>query len=283
MSTQNQILVLQNPHLSQINLTPLWNILKLPEHAQAGNSTLRRILINSLEIPDAAIRWLGARQIDYAILPNLPFNHLGLIVSDMDSTLITIECIDEIADSLNLKKQVAAITERAMQGELDFTSSLLKRVALLKGLPETELETVYQKKVRLSQGGNSLITQAKNQGIKFMLVSGGFTFFTERLKERLELDFAFANQLEIINGKLTGKIIGNIIDPESKAHLLKEYQQKLNLDSSQVLAIGDGANDIPMLQAAGISVAYHAKEKVKQNALICINFNGLDSIRNYFC
>lgn len=282
MHSQNQILVLQHPNLAQINLSELWQLLMLPENTPVQNNVLRLPLSGSLIISEAAASWLHNHKIDYAILPDMPFSHIKLIVSDMDSTLITIECIDEIAARLNLKEQVAAITERSMRGELDFSASLIERVALLKGLPESELEVVYQEKVRLTEGAEVLLSAAKKQGTKFMLVSGGFTFFTERLKTKLGLDYAFANQLEIIDGKLTGKIVGNIVDAQAKADLLQHYQNKFSLEKSQVLAMGDGANDIPMLKAAGISVAFHAKEKVKTHALICINYNGLDSIKTYF-
>lgn len=283
-AAQNKVLVLQHTNLMQIDLSELWLILMLSgsENNQAKGSTLRRPLSNSLIISETAANWLHHKQIDFAILPDVAFSQIKLIVSDMDSTLITIECIDEIAARLNLKEQVATITERSMRGELDFSASLIERVELLKGLPESELGIVYQEKVRLTQGAEELIAEAKKAGIKFMLVSGGFTFFTRRLKEKLNLEYAFANQLEVIDGKLTGKVVGSIVDANTKARLLKQYQQELNLQANQVLAIGDGANDIPMIQAAGFGIAFHAKEKVKQHALICINYNGLESIRHYF-
>ncbi|MDF0607168.1 phosphoserine phosphatase SerB [Neisseriaceae bacterium TC5R-5] len=205
-----------------------------------------------------------------------------LLVSDMDSTLITIECIDEIADLHGLKPQVAAITERSMRGELDFTASLQQRIALLQGLPESALEQVYRERVRLSPGAESLLASCKRLGIKFMLVSGGFTFFTERLKADYGLDYAYANQLEIIDGKLSGRLLGDIVDAAAKQKLLIAHREMLRLRPEQVIAMGDGANDLLMLTAAGVGVAYHAKPVVRAQADIAINHGGLDRLLNYF-
>ncbi len=225
---------------------------------------------------------LAAAQIDYAILPDLAFSELGLIVSDMDSTLITIECVDEIAARLGIKDQVAAITERAMRGEIDFSQSLRERVGLLAGLPEVELQTVYDEVLRLSPGAETLLAACHRHDVKFMLVSGGFTFFTDRLKTRLGLDFTYANTLEIQDGKLTGGLLGEIVDAEAKRALLSRYRERLNLQTRPILAVGDGANDIPMLTAADIGVAYHAKPKTKTAADCAIDFGGLEGIVRLF-
>jgi phosphoserine phosphatase len=147
----------------------------------------------------------------------------------MDSTLITIECIDEIADMQGIKPQVAAITERSMRGELDFSASLRERVSLLAGLPESALEKVYQERLQLSPGAEQLLARCKENGIRFMLVSGGFTFFTERLKQQLGLDYAYANQLEVMDGKLTGRVVGDIVDAAAKQRLLIEKRSELGL------------------------------------------------------
>lgn len=205
-----------------------------------------------------------------------------LLVSDMDSTLINIECIDEIADLQGLKAKVAAITERSMRGELDFADSLRERVALLAGLPESALETVYRERLRLNPGAEALLAACKRLGIKFMLVSGGFTFFTERLKAELGLDFAYANQLETDNGKLTGRVQGDIVDAAAKARLLRETRDALKLKPEQTLAVGDGANDLLMLAEAGVGVAYHAKPVVSARADIAIERGGLDTLLKLF-
>ena len=219
---------------------------------------------------------------DFAVLPDMDFGELGLIVSDMDSTLITIECIDEIAACTGLKERVAEITERAMRGELDFEQSLRSRVALLAGLDERVLADVYENVLRLSPGAEFLLDECKAHGVKFMLVSGGFTFFTERLQQHLGFEYQHANILEIENGKLTGRLKGRIIDAQAKADLLREYRSRLGLQPHQVLAMGDGANDIPMLKEAGIGVAYRAKPKAQAVANACINFGGLERIRGWF-
>ena len=219
---------------------------------------------------------------DFAVLPDMDFGELGLIVSDMDSTLITIECIDEIAACTGLKERVAEITERAMRGELDFEQSLRSRVALLAGLDERVLAEVYENVLRLSPSAEFLLDECKAHGVKFMLVSGGFTFFTERLQQRLGFEYQHANVLEIENGKLTGRLKGRIIDAQAKADLLREYRSRLGLQPHQVLAMGDGANDIPMLKEAGIGVAYRAKPKAQAVADACINFGGLERVRGWF-
>ncbi len=275
-------LVLQHPHLADCDLSALFAHLNHTPPPPVSGTVWRLPLPQRPTWDDTVWASLSAQCIDVAVLPDLAFSDLGLVVSDMDSTLITIECIDEIAARAGLKAQVAAITERAMQGELDFAQSLTERVALLKGLPETALQTVYDEAVQLSPGADTLLAQCRRHGVKFMLVSGGFTFFTERLKQRLGLDEAFANELEIENGRLTGRIKGSIVDAQTKADLLVRHRDALGLRPEQVLAMGDGANDIPMLQAAGIGVAYHAKPKAKQYADVCVDFGGLDAVYHCF-
>ena len=202
----------------------------------------------------------------------------GLLVMDMDSTLITIECIDEIADMQGLKPQVSAITESAMRGEIDFAESLRQRIALLAGLDESALQRVYDERLQLSPGAETLLSAAKAAGIKTLLVSGGFTFFTERLQPRLGLDYTAANTLGIIDGKLTGRVLGDIVDAQGKADWLNRVRTELSLTPAQVIAMGDGANDLKMMAEAGISIAYHAKPVVRAQASYALNQVGLDGV-----
>ena len=201
---------------------------------------------------------------------------------DMDSTLISIECIDEIADMVGIKPQVAAITERAMQGELDFAQSLRQRVALLKGLQESDLMRVLNERLKLNPGVKEWVETCKNNNITTLLVSGGFTFFAERVKAMLGLDHAVSNSLEIIDGKLTGHILGDIVDAQVKADELTKLRDRLGLTVAQTLAIGDGANDLKMMAAAGVGVAYHAKPVVQAQATYALNHVGLDGVINLF-
>ena len=203
---------------------------------------------------------------------------IRLLVTDMDSTLISIECIDEIADMLGIKPQVSAITEAAMRGELNFEESLTQRVGLLKGLPVAKLQRVYDERLKLNPGAEKLISYLQQSNIKLALVSGGFTFFTERLKQRLGLDYTLANTLAIEDGCLTGKVDGDIIGAQSKADLLLKLSNDLGLQPHQVIAMGDGANDLLMMDEAGLSVAYHAKPTVQAQTDIQLNHSGLDAV-----
>ncbi|MFM8333119.1 MAG: phosphoserine phosphatase SerB [Candidatus Methylumidiphilus sp.] len=220
-----------------------------------------------------------AQSIDCAWVPNaLTLDHVGLVVMDMDSTLIGIETIDEIADLQGLRAEVAAITEQAMRGEIDYAQSLRQRVALLAGEDESALWRVYDERLALNPGAETLLAELRRRGIKTLLVSGGFDFFTSRLKERLGLDYAAANTLEIVGGKLTGRVLGEIIDAQAKADWLNRVRGELGLALGQVVAIGDGANDLKMLAAAGFGIAYHAKPIVRAQADCALNFAGLDGV-----
>ncbi len=216
-------------------------------------------------------------------VPLPPLGHFGLIAFDMDSTLITIECIDEIADAVGMKDQVAAITEATMRGEIaDFRESLLRRVALLKGVPVGALQEVYDTRLQLTPGAEGLVEACKTAGLKVLLVSGGFTFFAERLRERLGLDYVRANLLEQVDGVLTGRVLpqawGDVCDGAVKRATLLDVASLLGLAQDQTIAVGDGSNDIPMMQAAGLSVAFHAKPRVREVADVAIETGGLDRL-----
>ncbi|MEJ0004721.1 MAG: phosphoserine phosphatase SerB [Pararobbsia sp.] len=221
--------------------------------------------------------------LDHAYVEPRALSAFGLVVMDMDSTLITIECIDEIADFCGLKAEVAAITEASMRGEIrDFDESLRRRVALLAGLDASTLESVYAERLQLSPGAETMLAAVRAAGLKTLLVSGGFTFFTERLGTRLGLDFTRANTLEIVEGKLTGRVTGEIVNAEVKARTLRETCDALGIAPDRAIAIGDGSNDLMMMAAAGLSVAFHAKPIVREAASVAFNHVGLDGLPRLF-
>ncbi|HMV52941.1 MAG TPA: phosphoserine phosphatase SerB [Rhodocyclaceae bacterium] len=249
---------------------------------------IEQINTQAFRLRDAAVspavaEYCLERSLDYGYVPpGRRLSDMRLFVTDMDSTLITIECIDEIADMQGLKPQVAAITESAMRGEMDFCESLRRRVGLLAGLEESALQRVHDERLSLSPGAERLMKQLKTAGVKTMLVSGGFTFFTERIKARLGFDYAHSNVLEIEAGRLTGRVIGDIVDGEAKRRHLIEARNALGAAHNQVIAAGDGANDLKMLGEAEVNVAYRAKPVVRAQAAYALNFVGLDGILNLF-
>ena len=219
--------------------------------------------------------------------PPLTLSDFKLIAFDMDSTLISIECVDEIANAVGKKAEVAAITEAAMRGEItDYKDSLRQRVALLRGVTVADMEQVYTERLRINPGAAELINACKAAGLKVLLVSGGFTFFSERVRERLGIDFTRANVLEVERGphggQLTGRMVdqpwGDICDGEEKRRTLLELASLLGIEPAQCIAMGDGANDLPMMGVAGLSVAYHAKPAVRAQAMVAINEGGLDRL-----
>lgn len=210
-----------------------------------------------------------------------------LVAFDMDSTLINIECVDEIADLVGRKAEVAAITEAAMRGEIaDYKESLRRRVALLAGAPASALETIYQQRLQLNPGVEQFVSACQQAGLKTLLVSGGFTFFSERIRQRLRLDFARANTLGVTDGHLTGTLLerpwGDIVDGAEKRRVLLEVCELLGIEPRQAIAVGDGANDIPMMAAAGLSIAYHPKPAVAQQAMVSVVAGGLDQALKVF-
>ena len=223
--------------------------------------------------------------------PPLKLSDFKLIAFDMDSTLINIECIDEIADAAGRKAEVAAITEAAMRGEItDFKDSLRRRLALLEGVSVASMEAVYAERLQINPGAKALIDTCKAAGLKVLLVSGGFTFFADKVQKTLGIDSVKANVLEVKDGKLTGKLVmqpwGEICDGEEKRSTVLSTCTDMGITPAQAIAVGDGANDLPMMQlcadAGGLSVAYHAKPKVRAQAMVAINSDGLDKLLTIF-
>jgi len=233
---------------------------------------------NALQLKNALLELSGKYDIDVAYQEDSIFRrNRRLVVFDMDSTLIDAEVIDELAIEAGVGEQVAAITEAAMQGEIDFKQSFTQRMALLKGLDTSVLQSVAER-LRLNEGAEHLISTLKKLGYKTAIVSGGFTFFGEYLQQRLGVDYVYANQLDIKDGLVTGQVSGDIIDGQRKAELLREIAAKEGLKLQQVIAVGDGANDLPMLGIAGLGIAFRAKPLVKASAEQSISNLGLDGI-----
>ena len=254
----------------------------------AGSATLEKIDRHAWRIrkaapADAIAPYCDQAHIDFAfVAEGRRFADLKLLAMDMDSTLITIECIDELGDLAGCRTEIAAITAQAMRGELDYPQSLRQRVGLLKGLPETALARVYDERLRLTPGADELLSACKNHGVKLLLVSGGFTFFTDRLKQRLGIDYTISNRLATGGGKLTGELIGDIVDAEAKAAKFAAVAQELRASREQTVAIGDGANDLKMMALAGLSVAFHAKPVVRAQATCAVTWSSLDAVLHLF-
>src|SRR5713226_1831503 len=228
-----------------------------------GNNAFR---LHDYKTQEGVAEYCANAKLDFAFISQpRKLSDFGLAAMDMDSTLITIECIDEIADIRGIKPQVAAITASAMRGEIEYHESLRRRLALLEGLDETALQRVYEERLKLSPGAERMLGRLRSLGIKTLLVSSGFTYFTERLKIRLALDYTLSNTLEFKNGKLTG-----------------ELRDGLRLSREQIIAFGDGANDLAMMAEAGVSIAYHAKPVVREKATYCFDYVGLDGLLNLY-
>lgn len=276
-------LILQAPNLVSANIEKIAAIASADGVQELGNTAVRLLSVDAQSRPEVQAH-CEAFGMDFAFFEKI--SRLGdckILAMDMDSTLVNIECIDEIADMVGRKSEVAAITEAAMRGEIaNFAESLRRRVALLEGAPAAALEQVYEERLRLNPGAQQLISTVQKHGIKTLLVSGGFTFFTERLKERLGLDACHANVLEIVDGKLTGKVLGDIVDAHGKAKRLQALAKELDAGPEQIIAVGDGANDLEMMALAQFSVAYRAKPVVRKQANYALNVSPLDAILNWF-
>ena len=254
----------------------------------AGTHQIERLgatacrLIGAQQRPGIA-EYCGRAGLDYGFVPEgRKLADMQLLAIDMDSTLITIECIDEIAELAGVKPEVSAITAAAMSGDLDYAQSLQQRVHLLRGLDRNALARVYDERLQLAPGAETMLAAVRRAGMKTLLVSGGFSFFTERLKTRLGLDYSISNVLEIVDGRLSGRVIGNVVDAEGKAAKLRALRDEFGIAKEATIAIGDGANDLAMMAQAGISIAYRAKPVVRSKADYALDFAGLDGVLNLF-
>jgi phosphoserine phosphatase len=273
-------LIVQGPGLAEAEAQALAPLVGASRVEPVARSAFR--LRDSM--PSAAVaRWAEQREVDYAFVPEgRRFAALKLLAMDMDSTLITIECIDELGELAGRKAEVAAITAQAMRGEIEYRESLRRRVSALSGLAENSLEKIYEERLRLTPGADALIKACKDNGVKLLLVSGGFTFFTDRLKARLGIDHTISNVLEVKDGKLTGALVGEIVDADAKAAKFREVVRALGASKEETVAIGDGANDLKMMREAGYSIAFRAKPVVQAQASCALNWSGLDGVVNLF-
>jgi phosphoserine phosphatase len=277
-------LVVQGDEVSTPDLKMLHGLAKAEgiERIEGHENAFRLPGADAMSRPEVAAHCERVK-LDWAFVPaGRSLADFRLLAMDMDSTLICIECIDEIADFAGRKAEVAAVTESAMRGEIDWPESLKRRVAALKGLEASALERVFAERLRFNPGAERLVAAARRHGVKTLLVSGGFTYFTDRVKEKLVLDYAYSNVLVVEGGKLAGTTTGPLVDAAGKAAHVARLKNELGIDRSQVMAIGDGANDLPMMGEAGTSIAYHAKPVVRERANYALNHVGLDGVLALF-
>jgi len=264
-----QGLDVQTPHLKEIA--------KLSGSTRIENRGHNAFWLHDYKSQNGVAEYCAQAKLDFAFIPApRKLSDFRLLVMDMDSTLITIETIDELADLVGRKAEVAAVTAQAMRGEIEYNESLRRRVAVLQGLPESALEQLYTERVRLSPGAERLIEGVKRAGLKILLVSGGFTHVTDKLKARLGLDHVRANTLGVKDGKFTGELVGRIVNADVKREALLEVGDRIGATKDQIIAIGDGANDLKFMSEAGASIAYHAKPVVRSKAQYSFDYVGLD-------
>jgi phosphoserine phosphatase len=262
---------------SNIETADLKHLAKLAGAIRIERMTAEAFRLYDAKPKDGIAALCEQVRLDWAFVPeNRRLADIRLLVMDMDSTLITIETIDELADLIGMKPRVAAITAQAMRGEIEYDESLKRRLALLKGENENALARVYDERLKLSPGAERLLAHAKSHGIKTLLVSGGFTHVTDRLKTRLGLDFTYSNTLEIKDGRLTGEIVGRTVNAEAKRDELLRVRDAMGIKRDQIVGVGDGANDLKFLAECGVSVAYRAKPIVRDKTTHALNYSGLD-------
>ncbi len=276
-------LILQAPNLLPADIERIAALANAGGVQEVGPTHVRILDIDPAGLEEA-LAICRQRRIDAACLDRLvPLRSCKLLAMDMDSTLVNIECIDEIADMAGRKAEVAAITEAAMRGEIaDFSESLRRRVALLRGVPESALQKVFDERLALNPGAERLIEVARASGLHTLLVSGGFTYFTERLRRGLGLAEAHSNTLEIVDGVITGRVLGDIVDGQAKADYVAQAAARLGASREQIIVVGDGANDLRMMAHAEYSVAYRAKPAVRAQARFTLDYSPLDAILNWF-
>ncbi len=273
-------LIVQGAALAEDDLRQLSQLASAQRVERLGAAAWR--LIGARQAPGIA-EYCARARLDFGFVPALrKLTHMRLLAIDMDSTLITIECIDEVADLAGVKAEVAAITAAAMSGEMDYAQSLQRRVGLLHGLEASALARVYDERLRLSPGAETMLAAMRSAGVRTLLVSGGFSFFTERLKARLALDYSISNTIEIVDGRLTGRVLGDIVDADGKAAKLRAVRAELGIARETTIAIGDGANDLAMMAEAGVSIAYRAKPVTRSKADYALDHSGLDGVLNLF-
>ncbi|HEX2825465.1 MAG TPA: phosphoserine phosphatase SerB [Burkholderiales bacterium] len=268
---------------TEIETGDLKNAAKLTGSQGIEQMTPNAFRLRGARADDGVAALCEAARLDYGYVPDgRRLSDFRLLVMDMDSTLITIETIDELADMVGLKKEVAAITEAAMRGEIEYNESLRRRVAVLEGLGEDALARVFDERVKLTPGADKLLAAAKASGLKTLLVSGGFTYVTDRLKTKLGLDYTRSNCLELADGKLTGEVIGEIVNADRKREALLEVRDLLGIRREQIVGIGDGANDLKFMGECGVSIAYHAKPIVRGQTTYALNYVDLSGVLPLF-
>jgi len=276
-------LVIQAPDIATPQIKQLARLTQADTVSALTAAQTQAFRLSPARNREGVAEFCAEADLDFGFVPaDQRLGRVRLLAMDMDSTLIGIECIDEIADLHGIGREIAAITESSMRGEIDFRESLARRVALLAGLEVAALERVYAERLTLSPGAERMLSGFARAGAKTLLVSGGFTFFTERLKARLGFDYSLASTLQIVDGRLTGRIEGDIVDAKAKADAFDRLRAELAGEGSLAVAIGDGANDLPVLSRADIGVAYHAKPVVRAAATYAIDRCGLDAILNLF-